>query len=453
MTADEDATVMMGHNVVEEKDDDATLMVGQAVGGRINGGLPPPPKARLVCLDDTLLDPKQKGLVIALDGGVHILGRNPNNTTDPILYQGVSSRHARLFTAQDKWAIEDLQSTNGIWINGVRAEHAFLVPGDLVKIGAIPFQFILADPAHPAPVVTASGDETMVLGGEGGHADAARRIVELPAMAPAEKAMAEEKKGAAVRTNAANPLSRNALTGTQTSPPQKSSKKILLFALLSVLLVGGGLGVYLLQKGPGGSDKVQLHQKEIKQFSDAHETAKGTLSQEALQAQVEQIGILLQPLSADVEHYPDNQELKEWLVRLRFLLLERQFLLLAQAGKLQQVEPMLRDLVAFVSADWTRTSLKQTWLKDMRGVLDLVQGVATAKQFRQQYPQPSKTAPDRPSRDQLAAINKVSENIVRQKKDSGINILLSVQFPLFGHVVAQVDGEDLPTIRLWNESL
>ena len=429
--------------------DGATIMVGHLAPGGAGVSTDPlaVPMARLICLDDSQLDPKQKGLVIALTGGIHTLGRNPNNT-DPILYKGVSGQHARISPLQGKWAIEDLGSTNGVWIKGIREKHAFLVPGDFIKIGAVPFQFVVDDPVAVAPSPRhgqSVDNETMFLGGN--HEDNADKIVKLLDLAQEEEV--EEKPSKEAGRAASVP---SMFVKSEEPSPKVSIKMIVLFILL-LALVGGGYGIYTLQKGPGGGDEVQRYQKEIKKFLDAYEMVKGTLSNNDLNTQIATIEGLLKPLSADAERYPGNMELKELQVRLRFLRLERQVILFAQEEHPQQTESMVDELVAFVSADWTRSLEKQAWLKDMRGLLDLVKNVVTVQQFRQRYPRPSKKSTDRPTQEWMTSMGKVSGNIVKLKKDTSINILLSVQFPLFGRIVTQVDEEDLPAISRWKEVL
>ncbi|MCB1271646.1 MAG: FHA domain-containing protein [Microthrixaceae bacterium] len=52
--------------------------------------------------------------------------------------QYVSSVHTRLFTREDQVFVEDLGSTNGTWINGVRAVGQMPVrTGDRVQIGNV----------------------------------------------------------------------------------------------------------------------------------------------------------------------------------------------------------------------------------------------------------------------------------------------------------------------------
>jgi pSer/pThr/pTyr-binding forkhead associated (FHA) protein len=54
-------------------------------------------------------------------------------------HEKVSKHHAVILPAKEGWEIQDLQSTNGVFVNGKRVERAELKDGDRVKIG--PFEF------------------------------------------------------------------------------------------------------------------------------------------------------------------------------------------------------------------------------------------------------------------------------------------------------------------------
>lgn len=63
------------------------------------------------------------------------IGREEGNTIR-LTERNVSRRHARLALKDGKIVIEDLQSYNGVWINGTRVESKCDVePGDLLEIG------------------------------------------------------------------------------------------------------------------------------------------------------------------------------------------------------------------------------------------------------------------------------------------------------------------------------
>lgn len=64
------------------------------------------------------------------------IGRDPQNDFE-IDDETVSGRHARIFYKNNQWFIEDLQSTNGTFLNGEKiVTTTILVPQDAVKIGS-----------------------------------------------------------------------------------------------------------------------------------------------------------------------------------------------------------------------------------------------------------------------------------------------------------------------------
>ncbi len=69
-----------------------------------------------------------------------ILGRDPVcNLCVP--HETVSARHARFTFQQNQWWVEDLNSTNGSFLNGERlTTRAVIVPGDELRCGQIAFR-------------------------------------------------------------------------------------------------------------------------------------------------------------------------------------------------------------------------------------------------------------------------------------------------------------------------
>ncbi len=94
-------------------------------------------RPRLVALKGAVA----RGASFPLSGEV-VIGRDSEegiSLPDPY----VSSRHARVFADGDCFFIEDLGSTNGVYVNGRRLrEAARLRPGDRIKLGETIFQFV-----------------------------------------------------------------------------------------------------------------------------------------------------------------------------------------------------------------------------------------------------------------------------------------------------------------------
>ncbi len=55
----------------------------------------------------------------------------------------VSRRHARVFRTGENWSVEDLQSTNGSYVDDVPVTKSVLRDGNFVKIGAAIFKFLM----------------------------------------------------------------------------------------------------------------------------------------------------------------------------------------------------------------------------------------------------------------------------------------------------------------------
>ena len=78
----------------------------------------------------------------------YIIGRREESDLR-IPLREVSREHAAIFfdEEEDELVIEDLGSSNGIFVNDERTERAELCPGDVVVIGNVPFQVVID--GHP----------------------------------------------------------------------------------------------------------------------------------------------------------------------------------------------------------------------------------------------------------------------------------------------------------------
>ncbi|MCX7681788.1 MAG: FHA domain-containing protein [Anaerolineae bacterium] len=73
------------------------------------------------------------------------IGREPSNdlviTADLPGWETVSRRHARLYAQAGRWIVEDLNSMNGIYVNGRRTGRNLLYDGWELRIGGVVFTF------------------------------------------------------------------------------------------------------------------------------------------------------------------------------------------------------------------------------------------------------------------------------------------------------------------------
>jgi len=92
-------------------------------------------KTRLVSYRGGKID-----LAFPIQGARVTIGREADNLVQ-LPHEKVSKHHAVILPARDGWEIKDLQSTNGVLVNGKQVQSAELKDGDQVKIGPFEFYF------------------------------------------------------------------------------------------------------------------------------------------------------------------------------------------------------------------------------------------------------------------------------------------------------------------------
>ncbi len=71
---------------------------------------------------------------IRIEKRTYEIGRR-SDADIPLIQPGISRRHARLFHLHSEEIIEDLNSTNGTYVNGVRITRCVLQNNDVIRIG------------------------------------------------------------------------------------------------------------------------------------------------------------------------------------------------------------------------------------------------------------------------------------------------------------------------------
>ena len=69
-----------------------------------------------------------------------VIGRTPDCHIQ-LLVENVSRKHARIIYINEEYKIEDMGSTNGIYINGIKVEKCSLRDQDLLEIGGVKILF------------------------------------------------------------------------------------------------------------------------------------------------------------------------------------------------------------------------------------------------------------------------------------------------------------------------
>ncbi len=99
------------------------------------------PVAHNACLE--LIEPDDGHGSKGFDLGVKevMIGRTSDCQLILALY-GVSRRHARIYFKYDEYIIEDKNSTNGIYVNGVKVLKCILRNNDQIEIGEAKLIFV-----------------------------------------------------------------------------------------------------------------------------------------------------------------------------------------------------------------------------------------------------------------------------------------------------------------------
>jgi pSer/pThr/pTyr-binding forkhead associated (FHA) protein len=71
------------------------------------------------------------------------VGSDPNNDL-ALGCEFISRIHCRLWHDQSDWLVEDLDSTNGVYLNGKSVKKAFLKDGDILQLGTVELVFLNA---------------------------------------------------------------------------------------------------------------------------------------------------------------------------------------------------------------------------------------------------------------------------------------------------------------------
>ena len=109
---------------------------------QVAGLIPQPPApdlGRLVVAGSPALD---AGDVFEVDSIAMSIGRSAGNDIPIGADEYASSRHARFDPRRDGLYVEDVGSTNGTFVNGIRlTRERKLTPGDIVRVGQTDLRF------------------------------------------------------------------------------------------------------------------------------------------------------------------------------------------------------------------------------------------------------------------------------------------------------------------------
>ncbi|WP_052607320.1 FHA domain-containing protein [Lentisphaera araneosa] len=89
-------------------------------------------KHRVAFLDIKRLDEQVQ--TYKLKEGDTIIGRTKDNSIQ-LAFPNISRHHSKISFSNETYSIEDLESTNGTYVNGISIAKCVLHPNDVIEIG------------------------------------------------------------------------------------------------------------------------------------------------------------------------------------------------------------------------------------------------------------------------------------------------------------------------------
>lgn len=444
-------------------DDDKTQVYLPGTGGQAPA-VPSPlsgggtPNAKLICQDVSFLDDGSPSLEIALSGSEITVGREAGNAVT-IRSKQLSRKHARLYPGDGKWGVADMGSKNGTWVNESSIKETWLSPGDVVKIGPIPFKYELERPevgsSAPPPGQTYSEtvvDKTMLVGSDVRAASALLRAAEK---------RTDEQTGP--RAEAAHPVRAGAEPARAVRPQAAAAapaaakngwiKGALIALVVLAMLGGGGFFGWRYMQQAEMRDLVKVYNRDLKTFMADNEAEVGDFSKVKNQQQLDELRGLLTSVNDTVQKYPDSPDLRGQQVRLLFLTFERQLSALLNAGaarKALELHTSTTDALArirtAVASD--HQAFKAT-VKEVSGLFRLAKSVIQLRGFSAQYPEPSAQAASKPTQAEIDEMRDWRTQFAAEKRSN--NLALSVRYRYFAKTVKEVDKKDLRVLDRWQQ--
>jgi pSer/pThr/pTyr-binding forkhead associated (FHA) protein len=107
-----------------------------------------------------------EGRVVELTRPAVVVGRH-SGADLRLAYPDVSRRHCRLVFDEGLWRVHDLDSLNGVYVNGERMNEAALYAGDEIRLGEATL-LVTAAPGPEAEVLRSIADVLPPPGSTGG---------------------------------------------------------------------------------------------------------------------------------------------------------------------------------------------------------------------------------------------------------------------------------------------
>ncbi|MFH1491228.1 MAG: FHA domain-containing serine/threonine-protein kinase [Pseudomonadota bacterium] len=419
---------------------------------------PPPPRAKLTCLDDSFFPGNKKGLEVQLTGSELIIGRGSDSGVI-IESDQISRQHARIYPEGDTWGVEDLKSANGVRVNDGRITSAVLIHGDIISFGPIPFRYEIVAPEIPDhdPEMTTfanldePAEEVTLMYSDVRSSKAMMEALEKEDKREAGPSGGIEKEDAAVpspRARMEAPARRRAA----------AFGRILLHLFILVVVFGMGAGGYHYYQNTYKVEKareqiIRQHSSALKQFSDDFETY-GRFDKKSLLKEVNTLASLLIKIDGEIKNHPRINELKAIEATALFMLLERRVRFLLEEKRAQEAFSLIdrakKRMDSALSNGEIALDDGSKTLAEIANLMELLRVVCRYKLFQQKYADPYDTGREKNTTEVMADVleaRKWKQDFIVLKKEN--SMALSVKFRYLDGMVSNVDEYGIALVNRW----
>lgn len=401
-------------------------------GTTISGSAPHPgegaPRAKLICVSE---QPEEdlKGCEIQLVDDEVTVGRDADNSVC-IEHKKISRHHVRIFIESAAWTIEDLGSTNGTCVNEMRIKRASLHDGDAVKIGAVPFRFVVLA-SLPRQVAVQSAHPSAEGTVYAGH----------PAVAGVLSVVSEPDE----RVASLGALSDRPSPSTS-RPPGKVGSGVRI-ALGTGIIVALLAAIYFVD--------LQLKRESVNQILGEYEaTIDKTISPDqhyrirsADPAELAVLEAVSAKLDKSLADYPREPGLRDLKARVLLLIFERNFDALLAKRQFVKAERLVESTRKYLDAIAEDTGA-YPGVEAAKGLIEVASIVVKFRELRQRFTS-AKTVKEF-SDAERQTLDELKQTFIRQNKR--YHMLLAVSYPLLHWTVMDVEEHDLPLVNGWISS-
>ncbi|KAF0109559.1 MAG: FHA domain-containing protein [Rhodospirillaceae bacterium] len=412
-----------------------TLTEGKPAAKASLAGLSP---AHLVCIDTSNAENLTIGQKFPIAAAEVFLGRD-STCTIPITAKKLSRRHARIFAGAGTWGIEDLDSTNGVYVNDAKITSAWLKHHDEIRLGSIRFRFELERPAFAerSVAVAPAAEDT------GEHTIAAGSFLGGQAMLAAVQAAETDQKR--------NPEADSRRTRTTVPQAAKGRGSPLVYFLMVVLVAAAGIGAVVYYGGGSDVDRLIEQSERIAERVVQHShdqnlvqirSADHAQDIAALEKQITQ-------LAAARTTAPDNEALANIYAQLLFLRFERQYVKLLE-NDLVAAEK-LTEVLAENIGTLTTPLPKADRVTTVRELTKLAAIIVRFRRFAQTYKTQTANAPPPPP--QALAELVEPKNAFNHLMSRVAGSASAVRFAIFSLVAKETGERDVAIYTEWADHL